>query len=150
MTSDPSMPIRSVALPIYGFMHVATFGVWEEVVTELIAVIHNSGLYARTTQLSVGVVGPESGALDSRDKTQIVYRSPYIEEAEFPTLHRLYDFCVAREKAQQPALVYYVHTKGLFQNTPATTAWRKMMSYFVIEHHQACIAALAENDICGV
>ncbi len=134
------------ALPIYGFMHVAMLNHWHEVVEEQLLKWRASGLRDRTQRLFVGLLGPRPHEFDFvDDKLEIVYRSPRIEEAEFPTLEFLQQFCNRNE-----CRAFYIHTKGVFQVSPNTRDWRHLMEHFVILRHADCIRSLDSHDICGV
>lgn len=146
MTAAPSSETIAQQLPIYGFMHIATHGRWEQVVAEQLALIRTSGLYDRMTRLFIGVVGPACQSFSPGDeKIEVVHRSPDLQEYEFPTLKYLRSFCHSND-----GLVFYIHTKGIFRDNEATTDWRHYMEYFVIERHEDCIRMLGQSDVCGV
>jgi hypothetical protein len=132
---------------VYGFIHIATEGPWRCVLHEQFELLRSSGLLERATRIFLSVVGPDSGDFAApNDKFQIVYRSQCFEDFEFPALRYLHEFC----QQQEPCLVFYVHSKGVFRDTPFTRDWRKYMEHFVIERHKDCIDTLEEYDICGV
>jgi glycosyltransferase involved in cell wall biosynthesis len=145
--SQPGLVMESpVALPVFGFIHVATHGRWREVVDELLTAIRSSGLYELSQRIFTGIVGPEALPFACDDpKVEIVYRSHRLEDYEFPTLSYLHAHCRAHH-----CLVYYVHTKGVVRDSPSTADWRRYMQYFVIERHQDCMRTLESFDVCGV
>jgi GT2 family glycosyltransferase/tetratricopeptide (TPR) repeat protein len=131
---------------VYGVMHIATHGRWREIVAEQLAALRASGLYDRTTRLFISAVGNESPRIAFPDrKIEIIHRSTNLLEYEFPALRRAHQLCQAQECA-----VYYLHTKGLFRDTPQTWDWRRYMQHFIVERYQDCLDALLEFDVCGV
>lgn len=134
------------ALPIFGFMHIATLNHWREVVAEQLLKLRSSGLWDRTNRIFVGVLGNEAHQLDFADeKIQVIYRGKNIAEAEFPTLEHLQQFCGEKE-----CLVYYIHTKGVFRVSDMTRDWRHLMEHFVIQRFEDCLEKLTTCDVCGV
>lgn len=132
--------------PIYGFMHVAMLNHWHSVVEEQLLKLRASGLWNRTRRIFVGLLGPHPEEFDFKDeKLEIVYRSADIAEAEFPTLEFLQQFC-----NEHDCLVYYIHTKGVFQVSGHTRDWRHLMEHFTIYKHEECTRLLADHDLCGV
>ncbi|BBO34427.1 glycosyltransferase [Lacipirellula parvula] len=133
-------------LPIYGFIHVAMMNHWRRVVEEQLLKLKASGLWDRTERIFVGLLGPQRDHFDFEDdKLEVVYYSPDIEEAEFPTLMFLEDFCSSRD-----CFAYYLHTKGVFRVSPHTDDWRRLMEHFAIYRHDECVNALVTHDVCGV
>ena len=133
-------------LPIFGFIHVATHGPGREVLLRQEELLRSTGLLARAERVYVGIVGPECDAYSPTDpKIEVVCRSPRLEEYEFPTLAALQQTC-----RSQRCLVFYIHSKGVFQATAETADWRDMMTYFVIERYADCISVLDDHDVCGV
>lgn len=133
-------------LPILGFIHIATHGPWREVLSRQEELLRSTGLLARAERVYVGIVGPECDAYSPADpKIEVVCRSPRLEEYEFPTLAALQQACRSHK-----CLVFYIHSKGVFQATVETADWRDMMTYFVIERYADCIFALNDHDVCGV
>jgi hypothetical protein len=131
---------------IHGFMHVAMNGHWRSVVDEQLELMRTSGLYAKMSRLFVGLLGPDRSAFDLHDpKIEVVYYESDFTRFEFPTIQFLHQFCQSHD-----GLVFYLHTKGVFTNSPCTQDWRRYMQHFVIERHDECIRALAESDVCGV
>lgn len=151
LTSPSESPGRSSrslssSVPVSGFIHVATHGRWREILEEIFKSLHASGLYERTDRIHVGLVGEEIATFTPPDsKVQIVHRSTNIQEFEFPTLRNLHEYCQTHS-----CFVYYLHTKGVFRDSESVDLWRQYMLHFVVERHADCIAALAQNDVCGV
>lgn len=132
--------------PVYGFWHVATMNHWREVVDEQLLKLRASGLLDRTERIFIGVVGPEADRFEIPcDKFQVIYRSPQLSDAEFPTLDYLRDFA-----ERQNSLVYYFHTKGVSHANDRCRDWRHLMEHFSILRYDKCIGALADHDTCGV
>jgi hypothetical protein len=131
---------------IYGFMHIGLINHWREIVEEQLLKLHASGLWDRTERIFVGLVGPRHEDFDFDDeKLEVVYRSADFQEAEYPTLNALQQYCSDHE-----CLVYYIHTKGNFHVSENTRDWRHLMEHFVIERHEECLATLMDHDACGV
>lgn len=134
---------------IYGFMHVATMGNWEEVVTEQLNLIESSGLRAKTNKLFVGLLGENKTELFQGKTTAIFYNSN-LKLAENFTLLQLHK-CASYTPDSK---FWYIHTKGvshfgkpLHENV---SLWRKYLEYFTIEKHEDCIKYLDEGyDACG-
>jgi hypothetical protein len=134
------------SLPIYGFMHVGVINHWRDIVEEQLLKLHASGLWDRTERIFVGLVGPQHEEFDFKDeKVEVVYRGTDFQEAEYPTLKALQQFCASHD-----CLVYYIHTKGNFHVSDNTRDWRHLMEHFVIQRHEDCIRTLGEHDACGV
>jgi hypothetical protein len=134
-------------VPVIGFMHVAMMGDWRRVVSEQLRKMRRSGLWRRTRELHVGVVGPSVRALRLKHpKVQLHYFGEDVAQFEFPTLEHLYRF-----SQQEDALVYYIHTKGVSrQPDPAIRDWRHLLEYFVLERWRECVSVLQRYDCCGV
>jgi hypothetical protein len=127
-------------------MHVAMHGHWRSIVEEQFELMRSSGLYAKMRRLFVGLLGPDRSAFDLHDpKIEVSYHDRDFARFEFPTIQFLHRFCQSHL-----GLAFYLHTKGVFNNTPCTQDWRRYMQHFVIERHDECIKALADSDVCGV
>lgn len=131
------------------FFHIATIGRYQDIVSELLEVIHDSGMYEAMDQLYVGIVGNGTVLDLNKNKTQIIYRSSDLENYEFPTLAILQRFA-----CENPAhSILYIHTKGVSTSAPYIEAiddWRRYMSYFNIMRFSDCINYLQTFDVCGV
>ena len=116
---------------IYGFMHVATFNHWKDIVQEQIALIKSSGLFDYTQQIYAGVLGQNAaeaiGILEESGIKVFDYNLN-LELYEMFTLRHLKAICHLCPDSK----VWYIHTKGLSSRGENTTAWRKYMEYFVI------------------
>lgn len=131
---------------IVGFMHIALLPGWKEIVSEQLWKLHVSGLYDATKCIFVGLVGPDGSDFDfSEEKLRIAFHDQDMSRGELPTLEFLHGYC-----SNQPATVFYIHTKGVSRNTEPTRDWRRLMEHFVIFRHTECLQALKEQDICGV
>lgn len=132
--------------PIFGFMHVAMINHWRQIVDEQVLKLRASGLWDRTERLFVGLLGSAPDEFPLQDPRILpMYFGTDYTPAELPTLAALQQFCRTRD-----CLVYYVHTKGVFAPANGTRDWRRSMEHFVITRHQDCIAALADQDLCGI
>ena len=111
-----------------------------------------SGLIARLDCLYVVNVGAAIGAGDlgiagAAANVHVINDSPDAARYERPTLDLVRRF--ARVHASSRLL--YLHTKGASYDPPHRHIddWIACMLYFVVEHHEACLAALADHDVVG-
>ncbi len=130
---------------VFGFMHIAMHGDWKDVVGEQFMKLSVSGLYERTERLYVTLLGPSPEEFRfCTPKIQIVHSSADFQEYEFPELEFLHRFVQDHD-----GLVYYIHTKGVFNSSPQTRDWRHLMEHVVIERFRECMAYLLSHDVCG-
>lgn len=131
------------------FIHACTLGNWQEVLHRQLGRIQASGLYEACHSISIGVLGTGNMApfIERYPKIEILFQNPNTALYENPTLTALR----SRAALRPDTLLMYIHTKGITkQGNQNVTDWTKYLEYFVIDNWQDCVAALKENDICGV
>jgi hypothetical protein len=130
---------------VFGFMHIAMHGNWKAIVNEQFVKLSSSGLYERTKRLFVTLLGasPEDFCFCT-PKVQIIHTSSDFHEYELPTLKFLHSFVQNHD-----GLVFYIHSKGVFSDSPQTRDWRHLMEHVVIERFRECMAYLKSHDVCG-
>lgn len=162
------LPITTIVptVPVYGFYHICALHNFKDVVAEQLSVLYESGLYDRSIAIYISLTGPPDldmeaiehaktmlAEFDKQRKFKIVYLSTDISVFERPILHFMHG--VSHRFSQEPALFYYLHTKGVSQQHQKTAnqniaQWRQMMQFFVIEQWPKCMEALSTNSIAGV
>jgi hypothetical protein len=134
---------------IYVYYHIAQMGNWEEVVSDQVTELQNSGLYKEAVKIYTGVVGEQTAELKLPSKFEIMYHCPSLEPAEILTLEAL-----RRHSRREDFIVLYMHTKGVSYlkqgySKENMTAWRKYMEYFCIGKWRECISHLDKYDAVG-
>lgn len=133
---------------IYGFIHIGVMNGWQEIIEDEMRSIHNSGLFAATNTIFVGISGEK---VLIPFGTKLAIHNPELEEGENETIKFLHQ----KSKEIEDANFWYIHTKGASKPVETDEAinaesWRKYMQFFVIENWQDCIEALKTYDACGV
>jgi hypothetical protein len=113
--------------------------------------IARSGLLARLDCLYVINVGGDIGAADlgvnEADKVHIVNYSPDVRHHERATLDLVRRFARVHPESR----VLYLHTKGASYDPPHpfVADWTEYLLHFVVDRHDACLAALDDHDVVG-
>jgi SAM-dependent methyltransferase len=131
---------------IYVFFHVYTINDYQEIFNEIVnkLFIHSD----KITKFFVCVVGDKKLDVSVRNLTcEVKTISTSYSACEIETLNYMREVLSSSPKN---AKVLYLHTKGVTHSKPNFTAWRKYMTYFNVEQMNKCIAALNDNDTCGV
>lgn len=153
--NTPVVGLRRPA-KIIGFWHIGALGDWRRIVVEQHAKLMASGLYEASAKIVVGFVGGRSREAEIDvpildDPKYDVFSTARIDDAEFPTLARLWQ---ESRDSEESFLCYYLHTKGASlvgsSRQAAANAWRLYMEYFNVERWRDCVAALEHHDTCGV
>ena len=133
---------------ILGYMHCYTIGPWQTIINEQVQKLKTSRLWDTTQTIHIGLLGNKPFHLTD-PKFQIHDGGPNPEKYEGHTLNILQQTCTPQDH------VWYTHTKGVSHaSNPHTyqcvNNWRRLLEYFVIEHHQKCYQALQNgHDIAG-
>ena len=144
------------------FYHIFFETNWDEIVSEQLMRLHNSGLLAKS-QLQIGIVYGHNinkdvnlEKLDSILKNyynyKIIFTKPTGCCGESDTLYALSEFCL---ESDDNIKILYIHTKGITQHktireTPVAE-WRRMMEYFLIDNWANCVSKLDDGyDCCGI
>lgn len=144
------------------FYHIFFETNWDEIVSEQLLRLHNSGLL-KNSELKIGVVfgmgiNKESNLeklnqlLQEYYNYEILYVEPTGCCGESSTLNRLSNFCFENEENNK---ILYIHTKGITQHNTIrelpVAEWRRMMEYFLIDNWNDCVSKLDEGyDCCGI
>lgn len=148
---------------IYGVYHIDCVNDWKKLVKDQISALKDSGLYDITCTLFVScIISNEEETsiicdIIGREKCIIISKEYKASRCEFPALEFMH------EKSQtEDFFVYYFHTKGvslqygdIYQDDDVqklreySTAWRKMMEYFVFYKHNVAINVLNNYDVFG-
>lgn len=135
---------------------------WEEIVSEQLEKIHNSGLL-KESELKIGAVYGEGSdkevltkklysILSSFYNYEVMFIEPNGCCGESITLKKLSEF--SKENLEFNHILY-IHTKGVTQYSSErenpVREWRRMMEYFLIDNWYKCIEKLKEGfDCCGI
>lgn len=137
---------------IYGFYHIATVGLWKEVVDDQLLTLAKSGLYDVAERIFVTVVGPEIEKVTLPKKFEIVYQSPDpVGCYERKILQFMHGFC-SKEPGNHK--IWYMHSKGVRHSADPVmfcrvSDWRRFMEHFVIKQYKHCLSVLEDHDTCG-
>ena len=134
---------------IYGFIHTYTVNNWKDILEEQLAKILNSGLYEKVDKIYIGAVG-KLGSLYGygilSPKVEILYELDKPELEQSITLSFLRMFAKGRRNAK----MFYIHSKGVSHiDSKPQTDWRKLMEYYTITRHEACLHELKRADVVG-
>lgn len=120
--------------------------------------IKKSGLFEKTTQIHLMLVGPNIDEnlnyLSHLDKVNFHIGNHHTSEKN--TLDLIWDLCQLGDFR-----LLYLHSKGItfgtkyrpdtnHHQTKCVRAWKNYMEYFNIEKHELCLDMLKTHDTCGV
>ena len=128
------------------FYHVFQANHWQEIISEQLDKINNSGLLTAANHLHIGINGDQKFK-PLRSNNYGVSRNKNID-GEMDTLYDLYKFC----KINPDYKVLYFHTKGATvweQHKTNAIAWRRYLEYFNIENWRRCCDLLDSYDCVG-
>ena len=134
---------------IVGFYHTPDLPGWNEVMSDQLTKMSESGLLDRIDELHVCMNGNPSSFITAQE-TLAEYKnvvfipvSDTTDRGEYPTLNYLKDFC---DKHTEEFYVMYTHLKGLSKlGDPYRNDWRQYMDYWQIERWEDNVAALDRN-----
>ncbi len=133
------VPFPPEDVPVFGYIHIAAVGHWRAILNSQLQRCQQSGLYDRTTEIRLGIVGvtPEILAelADLPEKVTIVCTDPELRKFEFPTLAALQAAC----EDDRLSYIWYVHSKGAVNRHPVQHGWRARMEEFIMYHHELAI-----------
>ena len=147
--SDQSLPPER-SRKIHVFFHICCINNYIEVANEIIDKIIGSGLYGEATKIFYSILGNADASLIERfkklDKLELVYSSADIKEVEYPTLIKIYEFCLKND-----SMVLYLHTKGVSNPRDRfRQLWRKRLLQKTVGEYNVCIKQLNSGyDISG-
>lgn len=132
------------------FLHVATFGRYDEIVAETLTAILASPDFGASDSITIGVVGDGPVSLPLADqRVAIVHKGDDITQYEFPTL----DMIHAAARADPSAAFVYLNCLG-GRYTGADyllrARWRTILLYLFVERRRACLTLLDHHDVIGV
>lgn len=153
---------------VYGVYHIFCVNVWNKLVVEQLDAIKDSGLMAVTDKLYISCIYSDKNDLVELEKIlggfPVAYKimsalSVENNQYEFPALQFMHDLSF-----QEDFYVYYFHTKGVSytkdsaakypstkyeQLNKCSTAWRKMMEYFIFTKYNVALNVLSQYDAYG-
>lgn len=101
--------------------------------------------------LHIGIVGPKSSTNFHHRKIDVEYRSPHLDDYEFPTLKMLWDVCRQRE-----CKVFYIHTKGVskmekdnYASIKPQHTLRRQLEYHILWEYKKRMRELDTYDATG-
>lgn len=130
------------------FVHVAAVDGVNEILSEIMTNVNESGLHEFCERVHFVVVGDiyliNSSIIDDK-KHSIIYYSNNIKYCEFPTIEYMY-----RQANFSDGPFCYIHTKGVTRKSPEVDDWRSMMLYFNISRWKDRVKDLETFDTSGV
>ena len=134
---------------IVGFYHAPDLPHWNEVMSDQLTKMSESGLLDRIDELHICMCGNPnsfSAAQESlKEYSNIfwIHVETDTQLGEWPTLTYLKDYC---DKHPEEFYVMYTHLKGLSKfGDPYREGWRQYMDYWQIERWEDNVAALDQN-----
>jgi hypothetical protein len=134
---------------IVGFYHTPDMPGWNEVMSDQLSKMSESGLLDRIDELHVCMNGNPASFVTAQDilkeYTNVFFIpvSTTTDRGEYPTINYLKDFC---DKHTEEFYVMYTHLKGLSKRgDPCRNDWRQYMDYWQIERWEDNVAALDQN-----
>jgi len=128
------------------YINVAVMGSVNEVLSNLLIRIKESGLYDNCDVINLIVNGDINQlTVDIENpKYRIINNYKDVSPQEFPTLDLIW-----RESQEEDFNVLYIHTKGVSRNHPFIVDWTNFLSHFNINKWQDRLEELKENDCTG-
>jgi len=132
------------------FYHLYQTGNWEEVFTNQMIRLQQSGLYDAADYIHIGVSGSHQMPfnLNKVEENGTLKRNNDIS-SEIETLIDLAEFC----KENPDYKVIFLHAKGVtWHNTQyeyPTKCWREYLEYFVIDNWRICLEKCEMHDVVG-
>ncbi len=146
---------------IIGYSHNWLINHFEEIVTEQIKKLVDSGLYEASEAIYCGVIGSN----ENYDKfRELIKPYPKIKVAEYSTTPELYEFQTMdilkthADQSTEDYYIYYYHTKGITYGVDhpnkkaygGGTFWRRHMEKWTIEKWRENVAMLDLGyETCG-
>lgn len=143
---EPSAALSRIAV----YMHVATLGRYEEVLTELLDAVFDSSLIASGARIRVNVVGEGPLRLEDRHASVEVSRTGQpVTAYEMPTLQMIREDAMA---GRVTAALYLNCLGGRHQGPDyeVRRAWRELIAFKLIEEAADCLRQLESSDVVGV
>lgn len=138
------------------FWHICELNNWKLVVEDQIATIIKSGLLEKIDNIYITFLGNHISNIEYITKISkkiIIYNFHNdVSQYERSCLHSLKEWSLYNN-----SIVLYIHSKGVTRPNTDTISyndnvwsWRKMMEFFLIEHHDICINKILEGfDVIG-
>jgi GR25 family glycosyltransferase involved in LPS biosynthesis/GT2 family glycosyltransferase/tetratricopeptide (TPR) repeat protein len=133
------------------FVHSCTLRGDTRILRQILRTIEDSGLLDRLDSVYVVNVGDEVEAgdlgVDVSRMVRVINYSSDVAVHEQPTVDLLHRFA----RVHRESRILYVHTKGVSYDPPRQCVedWRAYLLYFLVEHHETCLAALDAYDVVG-
>lgn len=130
------------------FYHVLQKNNWKELFVEQMEGMRRSGLYDAADHIHVGINGDEHGSpVTDYPKIKVNYNA-YQRSAK-DTMTSIHEFC---QQNSDYAVLYFcnlgvTHYKGPWSEHKI--AWRKYLSFFVIDRWESCVRKLENHDCVG-
>lgn len=136
-------------MKIVGFYHAPDLPGWNEVMSDQLTKMSESGLLDTIDQLHICMSGnpdsfkPAQETLAEYTNVHWIATERDTKLGEYPTLKYLKEFCNAHN---EEFYVMYTHLKGLSKRgDPYRDGWRQYMDYWQLERWQDCVTALEQG-----
>jgi hypothetical protein len=133
--------------PIHVFIHACQINHWQAILLEQFRCLERSGLMAKAEAVHLAIVGGQrKPPLPPKARVEVHHGD--VKAFEFPGIQLVWDWA---QKLPPDARLLYMHGKGLSRpNNRAMQNWRRYLLSWVVERHDAFLAATDEHDIAGV
>ena len=131
------------------YIHVAVMGNINEVLSNLLNRIDESGLYEHCDSIYLSINGDikELNVNLSKDKYVIINDNKDVVKCEFPTIDLIWN---NSQLDDDDTNILYLMTKGVSRDNPNVTDQLNMLSHFTINQWKERIDELKENDCTSV
>ena len=138
------------SIPVRVYINVAVMGHVNDVLQQQLELLHDSGLYLRSSAITLLVNGDASllkiNIADPANKIYISNLITDINSYEFPALHQLWV-----DASESDFAVLYLHTKGVSKpNQRSVKDWVNYLLYFNVEDWRNRLKELLVYDCTGV
>ncbi len=144
-----TVPFPPDDVPVYGYIHIGAVGHWRAILNSQLKRCQQSGLWDRTAEIRVGIVGSTPEILaelaDLPKKIRIVSSDPDLRKFEFPTLTALQASC----EEDELSYIWYIHSKGAVNRHPVQHGWRARMEEFIMFHHELAIDRMDAGHVAA-
>lgn len=131
------------------FYHLACMGNWQEVYTEQMKLLQQSGF----KQVNITILGTEEEVQKANTageeaglKLNIIFCNAKLTHFETPAL-----LAIEAYASEHKGYVLYLHSKGVSNPNDITKIkWRRLMMSELVEKWESCILQLPKYDIIGV
>jgi hypothetical protein len=134
------MTMKNIAI----FYHVFQTNGWEWMYQSQIHRLYASGLYKQADTFKICISGDKELPYIP-EKAEIVRNQEMSSEAS--TLREMWQYA---KTCCDNTRILYMHTKGIYNKSLQTDAWRLYMEYFLLDRWEHCLEILKSHPCCGV